>query len=113
MKELGKHLLRVNRASPVCLDLYLWGRYSKCEFMVKDGNLYGCKAGGIRAAWSVRESKTFQGMQLATYNDILKHRNHHLNSCTYRFIGWGGNVARPIGRLLKWVTDLIFKLRDK
>jgi len=112
MWELQKHFFRHDRAQPICLDIYLWGRHEVCEFLVKRGNVFACEAGGVGAGWALKHAEDGSGQHLATFNGLLTHRNYRINTCPYRLRMW---LIAPLvfaSRIIKWTVDVVRFFRN-
>jgi hypothetical protein len=110
MKALKKLFFRSDRVQPVCTDIYLGGKYEHCEFLVREGNLLGCKAGGVKGSWSIKES---QGLYLTTFKELTRRRNYKVNNCPYRFLRHCRNIVSPLVKLIKWIIETFVNLVKK
>ena len=84
MKDWWRHFSRPDRVQPICLDIYEWTEYRNCQFLFREGELFGCKAKGVRPSWAIQESENVAGYFLCALDDLLEHRNYSWNICSYR-----------------------------
>jgi hypothetical protein len=112
--ELNKHIFRRKRVQPICLDFYnIWEQYERCQFLFKEGDLFGCKANGVHSSWATCISKGLPATHLASYNTLTRHRNYTINVCPFRLKIWIINIFSLLITIFKWLIDLLGKMLKK
>lgn len=111
--RLDRRMCKRRRVQPICLEFYRWGRSRACRFLTREGDLFGCKGGGIHPSWAERESKDNPGTYLATQKQLFRYRNHKVWACHFFVIGWVLVIVRIGAGIISWLAGIFEKLTKK